>query len=431
MKITFLLARKKDVKTSVVIAAIRYKNYRVNYCTQVSVPPKFWDEDNMRVRETKQIPEHKTLNEKLINFKAKVSESFLRFKHENNEMIPEPKALKVMIDNIYQKKDVQVIKTFTFLGYLREMIEQSKKGIRIHPKSGKPIAKDTIKTYTTTLTHLETFEKHKRKPIQFNDINLDFYEDYKSYLIKKKQFSNNTIGKHFQIIKLVMNEATDRGITSNLAYKSRRFFVIRENTDNVFLTEKEIEAMAKKDFSKQRNLDITRDLFVIGCMTGLRYSDFNNIQPEQIENGFISVTQDKTGGKIVIPVHPLVKQILVKYNNKLPKGYSNQKMNMYLKDVAGAVECLQESVSKEFTKGGQTIIKNAQKSDLVTTHTARRSFATNEIKKGTPVSVVMAITGHKTEKSFWKYIKLSKSDYAVMLKDIWDKRDKKSKLKAV
>lgn len=413
------------------MAAIRYKNYRLNYSTGVSVAEKYWDGENMRVKETKNVPEYQTLNEKLISFRAKVTDCFFQFLRENEGMVPDPRELKSLLDNIYRPKIDIAKKTFTFLGYLREMIEQSKKGIRIHPKSGKPIAKDTIKTYTTTLTHLETFEKHRRKLIQFNDINLDFYEDYKSYLIKKKQFSNNTIGKHFQIIKLVMNEATDRGITSNLAYKSRRFFVIRENTDNVFLTEKEIEAMAKKDFSKQRNLDITRDLFVIGCMTGLRYSDFNNIQPEQIENGFISVTQDKTGGKIVIPVHPLVKQILVKYNNKLPKGYSNQKMNMYLKDVAGAVECLQESVSKEFTKGGQTVIKNAQKSDLVTTHTARRSFATNEIKKGTPVSVVMAITGHKTEKSFWKYIKLSKSDYAVMLKDIWDKRDKKARLKAV
>lgn len=431
MKMTFLLARKNEVKTSVVVAAIRYKNYRVNYCTEVSIPPKFWDENNMRVRETKQIPEHKTLNEKLISFKARVSECFLRFKHENNEMIPEPRALKEMIDNIYQKKEVQVVKKFTFLGYMREMIEQSKKGIRIHPKSGKPISKDTIKTYTTTLTHLEAFEKYRRKQLQFNDINLDFYEDYKSYLMKKKQLSNNTVGKHFQIIKLVMNEATERGVTHNQAYKSRRFFVIRENTDNVFLTEQEIEAMAKKDFSKQRNLDITRDLFVIGCMTGLRYSDFYNLKPEQIENDFINVTQDKTGGKIVIPVHPLVKKILEKYNHQLPRGYSNQKMNSYLKDVAGAIECLQENVSKEFTKGGQTVIKNAQKSDLITTHTARRSFATNEIKKGTPVSVVMAITGHRTEKSFWKYIKLSKSDYAVMLKDIWEKRDKQVQLKAV
>lgn len=431
MKMTFLISRKEVETSSVILAAIRYKNYRINYSTGVSVPPEFWDSANRKVRESKYFPEYRTFNQRLIKFRAKVTDRFYQFLNENDEMIPDPREFKQLLDVVFKRNNQKVKKYYTFLEYLQEIIDQSKSGIRIHPKTGKPISEQTIKTYATTQKHLTEFSKVKKRELQFDDIDLDFYEDYKAYLIRKKLLSNNTVGKHIQIIKLVMNEANERGITSNLKHKSKRFFVIKENTDNIFLNENEIVQIARKDFSGKRNLEITRDLFVVGCMTGLRYSDFSNLQPEQIKNGFINVTQDKTGGQVVIPVHPLVRQFLAKYNDKLPKAYCNQKTNQYLKQIGEEIECLNIPVSKEYTKGGQTIISNSKKWELITTHTARRSFATNEIKKGTPVLVVMAITGHKTEKAFWGYIKLAKSDYAVMLKDIWDKRNKKSKLKAV
>ena len=157
---------------------------------------------------------------------------------------------------------------------------------------------------------------------------------------------------------------------------------------------------------------------MIGCYTGLRFSDYSILKPQNINDGFIKIKQVKTGSPIVIPVHSVVKKILEKHNGKLPKSISNEKTNEYLKEI----------VSKEITKGGSQITQMREKWKLVQSHTARRSFATNEYNAGTPPLVIMAITGHKTEKSFLKYIRVTPDEHAIKLKSLWHRR---SKLKAV
>jgi integrase len=116
----------------------------------------------------------------------------------------------------------------------------------------------------------------------------------------------------------------------------------------------------------------------------------------------------------------------------LPKSISNQKTNDYLKEL-GKLEdkkgkkllhSLNTIVSKSFTKGGVRVIENYQKWELLSSHTARRSFATNEYLAGTPTITIMAITGHKTEKAFLKYIKLTPNEHAKLLKLHWLKRQK-------
>jgi len=56
---------------------------------------------------------------------------------------------------------------------------------------------------------------------------------------------------------------------------------------------------------------------------------------------------------------------------------------------------------------------------MVTTHTARRSFATNMYKMGIPSITIMAITGHRTETAFLKYIKVTPQEHAEKMRDIW------------
>jgi integrase len=97
-------------------------------------------------------------------------------------------------------------------------------------------------------------------------------------------------------------------------------------------------------------------------------------------------------------------------------------MNEYLKEIAKMLECLHELTPISFTKKGQKMTVNHPKWEMVTTHTARRSFATNEYKAGTPTISIMAITGHKTEKSFLKYIKATPKEHAQILQLAWEQR---------
>ena len=110
-----------------------------------------------------------------------------------------------------------------------------------------------------------------------------------------------------------------------------------------------------------------------------------------------------------------------KYPNNLPPTISNQKMNDYLKEIAKKVDSLKVPVEVEGIKGGLKTTEQKQKWELVTTHTARRSFATNVYKSGFPAISLMKITGHRTEKSFLLYIKVTPEENAHKLLDHWNK----------
>ncbi|HVW99216.1 MAG TPA: site-specific integrase [Candidatus Babeliaceae bacterium] len=180
------------------------------------------------------------------------------------------------------------------------------------------------------------------------------------------------------------------------------------------------------DLSGNSSPEKIRELFLIGCYTGLRYSDYSTLTTDKIKGGFIRGIQIKTGDPVTIPLHDAVIRILKKYPNGLPKSSSNQKTNKYLKDVGKEIPRLKAEIEKQFAKAGEKKRVKFKKWELLTTHTARRSLATNALLESTPTLTIMAITGHKTEKAFLKYKKLSSADYAKLLKEQWALRKKKS-----
>ena len=288
-------------------------------------------------------------------------------------------------------------------------------------KSAK--AANTILHNNQTLNLLKNFQDAKGKKITFDRVNLDFYNDFVEYLTKTKDYSPNTIGKHIANIKLFLNEATERGINTKFDFKSKRFKTTSETVESIYLSEAELLKIYNHDFTTHKKLEHTRDLFIIGCFTGLRFSDFSQLKIENISDGQIKVKTQKTGELVVIPVHHTVKEILEKYAHTvkgLPRPFSNQKMNEYLKDVGAKVE-LTEMILHTHTKGGLKVQTSTPKNKLMTTHTARRSFATNLFLSGFPAISIMKITGHKTEKSFMKYIKISQEENANLLQLHWNK----------
>ena len=157
-------------------------------------------------------------------------------------------------------------------------------------------------------------------------------------------------------------------------------------------------------------------MFLIGCYTGLRFSDFTEINPENIvsNNTVIQVRTKKTGQRVSIPLHKTVRKILKKYKNNLPKAYTNQTMNEYLKEVV-SLAGIKELIETTITKGGKVEKNVLPKFKLVSTHTARRSFATNLYLAEVPSISIMKITGHKTERSFLQYIRVTQRENADKL----------------
>jgi integrase len=295
---------------------------------------------------------------------------------------------------------------------------------RINPKSGKPVCYKMIREYERTFFYLKEYANEAKRTIDFKDIDLEFYYEFVGYL-QGLNLATNTIGKKIQTLKIFLNAATDLGFNQQRHYKSPRFKSITEESQSIYLNQEELDRIYMLDLSNNQRLDRVRDLFIVGCWTGVRFSDISQITPDSIKDDLISLKQSKTGGKVVIPVHDTVQAILNKYDGTLPPIITNQKFNEYLKEVARKAK-IKDDVHKAITKGGISRSKSYKKWELVTTHTGRRSFATNNYLMGVPSLTIMAITGHKTEAAFLKYIKVTPTEHADKIRQIWKSQVKLS-----
>ena len=217
-----------------------------------------------------------------------------------------------------------------------------------------------------------------------------------------------------------MNVAVEKKLTKGEDYK--RFKVIREDVDKIYLSENEIKILEEYDLTKNRRLETARDMFVIGCYTALRISDLKRVTDQHIiinnDGWFIEIEMQKTGKKVRIPISDRLKAILQKYKDStgkfMPKGISPQKTNDYIKEVAAKIDIFKTEVVINSTLDGKRVSNNIPKYELISNHTGRRSFATNAALKGISYQAIMPITGHKTEKSFLRYIKIDGVDAAKL-----------------
>ena len=180
------------------------------------------------------------------------------------------------------------------------------------------------------------------------------------------------------------------------------------------------------DFSKSLRLDNVRDLFIIGLRTGLRVSDFLQLKNIDINKGFIEIETTKTKETVIIPLHNQVKEIIKKSSNKLPRTISDQNFNLYIKEICkdvGITETVKGAIVNPETNRKE--VGHYEKYKLVSSHTCRRSFASN-LYGNLPNMVIMSITGHKTETSFLKYIKITKKENAETLKRYWANQQKEN-----
>lgn len=427
LKINFNLRDAKAQKETPLRIVLRYRNQKLVYPSGLSIEPKYWNAKEQTAKQTKEFKEHPEFNRRLRNLTSSVNNAFMGYLNDNSNEIPSTTTLKNLLDVKLER--VEVI-NYTFFSYFKRYIDNLKN--KTNKKTGKLISKTSIGVYQNTLNILEEYQNTCRRKISFETIDLDFYHDFTEHLTTKKSHSINTIGKLIKNIKVVMNDATETGINKNLAFKSKRFIAPSEKSFSIYMNESELKEIYNINLTDHKKLDVVRDLFLIGCYTGLRYSDYTNIKPENIDikNNLLKIVTKKTDTPIAIPLHTVVNSILKKYNYVLPKSISNQKTNEYLKELgirekewekAKKTKCLHVTVTKVITKGGMETHTNKKKYELLSTHTARRSFATNLYLSGFPSISIMKITGHTTEKSFMKYIKITPTENAKLLQLHWDK----------
>jgi len=371
----------------------------------------------------------KKFNDRITELRSYLESELMQIKQEDITS----EWLKTVIDKHWHPDKYKM----TLFSFIQTFIDKSE--TKPNPKTGRPVSYKMRREYEVTFKYLKDYAASKKTVIDFKDIDLNFYDGFIQYLqwvpsdkqpissetksdqIEGKKLAVNTIGKKIQTLKIFLNAAKEEGKNTFEAYRRKKFVAMTEESETIYLNEAELTKIYEHDFSKDPINEQIRDLFLVSCWTGCRFSDISQITPENVSDGFIHMKQYKTGKKVLIPLHPVVTAILNKYMGKLPEVTTNQQFNRALKDIAEAAK-IDEMTHKAITKGGIKVSTSYKKFQLVTTHTARRSFATNLYKSGFPSISIMAITGHVTEKSFLKYIKVTPDEHAKKLQVHWDNR---------
>ena len=394
---------------------IRWNGQRLVYPSGERIIPRHWSVKAQRAKAT--LTTAPEFNRNLSHIVGKAEGSYLRFLNDNDQRAPSAGELRDQLDIVLGRKVNDGPRTL--FAFIRDYIAKGQ--TRVNPDTGARLAATTLKKYTTTLHHLEAFAKTTRRRVDFDTVDLAFYDKFNAYLTTTQGLALNSVGKYIQTVKTFLRAAAEDGIEVNNAFRTRKFKTPTEVTDKVYLTEQELNDLFHLDLSAHPRLDRARDLFIIGARTGLRFGDFTTIRPEQVTGDRIRIRTAKTGTAVVIPLHPCVRAILAKYGNALPRAISNQKMNAYLREFTAMAPTLQERVSVSSTVAGVRRYVTKAKAELVTTHTARRSFATNCYRAGVPTRSIMAITGHSTEQAFRLYIRLNADEHADILQAYMDK----------
>ena len=367
----YLQDKKSNNKTSIRLF-FNYKNTVLKYSVNLSVNPRLWNEKNYRFKH--QATHSVKLNRQLQRVEDTIFDIYQNLKTKDslitNQILKE--QLDVRLDKI-EKED--------FFSYMKLYVEQKQE-----------LRRTTVKDYLQTYNTLKQFEISTGYLVSFESINLDFYNRFKNYVLTSLKHSVNTFGKRIKVIKSIMNYATELGINKNLDYQKKAFKVISKKIKREYLNIDEIERMIA--LKLEGELAQCRDVFVLMCYLGLRYSDYKKINRNSISGNSLNIRMHKTNEDISIPIHPTAMDIIEKWDYKLPK-LSNAKLNKQIKKVCRYAEI------DEVILNGET---KYSKYELITCHTARRSFATNGFESKVPTRVLMRITGHKKETTFLNYV---------------------------
>jgi len=320
--------------------------------------------------------------------------------------------------------------TTLLIPFIAKYIEDSKN--RINLKTGKKISDRTISKYSTTKKQLEEFEKKCKTKFLLKDVNLEFHKKLTAYLKIDKIYSNTMVEKIISQLKTFIRAARSDGFETNIEIESRNFSFSRDETIDTYHNEKEIDDIFNLDLSGNKRLEDVRDNYIIGLRTGLRISDLKRIHDFHFTSNRILISSTEKTGKIVeIPIHPQIKALLKKRKGELPKIISEQKFNEYVKEVCEKAGITQ--VILGYKRNAETKRKERgyfPKYKLISSHTARRSFATNLYGK-IPDKTIMAITTHKSYTQFMKYLKTTQDEHVEKLSKYWKDQEKKKKKTAL
>jgi len=417
------------------VYVIGYLDKRFKVSTQQSVWVKTWDNKTQRCIVSTSFSDRinrasRKVNKFLDALDKSIDEHFEKFpplfdtpnwffnKAENFKTIIQ-QLIDEQVEGERAEDEKKAIKPLEFFqSYVDNMHK------RVDPRTRKFISDRTVGHHKTVLKRFQSFFAEKYMKDDFSVFDRQFQDVFINWAYTSKNYRSNTIPASFSVLKVWLNEAARQGLIKDDTYKS--FQSKSTDVDNIYLTEDEISRLYALDIptliskgiiDAKSRIEETRDLFIIGCWTGLRQSDLNHLNNAlfNVETETITIVTEKTSEKVTIPMHSYIKELYAKYDGKFPQMCYKSRFIEHLKELGRLAEINEEVIVKE-NRGGKITSTKHKKYELIKSHTARRSFATNLYLKGAPTVSIMKLTGHTTEANFLKYIKVTREENAQLMR---------------
>lgn len=386
---------------------------KIKHYTGERIHPKDWRTTKQRGKKGLD------LNSRLDFAEEQAQELFVDFLKENDRA-PSMDEFKDLLNvSLGKKKDKSKVELLDWITMQSER-EQ---------KEGK-FCREILSKNFLCRKDLEGYCKARdRRTISFKSMDGNFYADYVAYL-KERGISTNTIADKIKVLKKFLNSAELEGYPVNPKFK-KTFIKRYEKIQHETLTEDELaQVLAVQEDSVR--LKRVRDMFILGCMTGLRFQDWCSISPDRIDwdKMIIYMTPKKTKDKdIRVAIDgdlPLLRDVLHEYKQEdggvFIHRLSNQKFNKYIKEFF--VKHLDELPFMNRRARGRVEADTDEgnmRYDAISSHTGRRSFATNMYMRGIPHLSIMAVTGHKSLKTFENYVQIPNEVHIQLFREAYKK----------
>jgi hypothetical protein len=316
-------------------------------------------------------------------------------------LLSQTNKIKAMAKIHFFQKNAKILLT----DFIYSFISKSKRG------------HDYKRRYRNLANQIKNFQNATGLTLYVDNVTEQIFEEFIYYLksngrIKGRKdntgLMTNTIRSLVWNLKLILKKAAQQ---YNIGIQLENISVELEEANAIYLTLEELDRINKlKGLSKEARA--VRDRFLLGCFTALRFSDYSRITSKNIISNNIEIKTRKTGAKVIIPMHPIVQQILKRNNGEFPVLHSQQAFGATIKRVCKKAGITDE-ILYERTVGLKVVRKRVKKYTLVSSHTARRTGATNMYLAKIPTFRIMLLTGHTTEESFFKYIRIGKEENAT------------------
>jgi integrase len=387
-------------ESATVMLTMTINGGRVRFAPGISVNPKYWDKKAKRVSgkmnlEGKGAAE---INELLESW----SNIALKFYLDNPDI-----TATDLIEELKEQRDgrdgiPKAVKT-TLDGFATYYAQRQKE------YSSNPRNFDNL---VSAARYLVLFSEYKKTSLYWRNINKDFARSFRAFLERDEfNLSKNQVSNIFHRLVHIMKAASDEdggeSFHSNTAYKVSEFKIATETPYRHHLNEDELAQLMNCDLSDEPDIEDARNLFIINAYTGLRRKDAKRVSRDNYHvseegNEQIKIYTSKSSKVVHVPLMPEAKRLLEHYNWLLPK-FSDPTYNKRIK-IAAQRAGLDTPMSHTETRAGKRRVLNFEKWEKISSHDARRSFATNFYELGFPAALLMQITGHAREDTFYKYI---------------------------